>query len=144
MSNVENAAFTSSDLTSDLLHTSPTSPLKAPRMRMRSSDEATLEHYLKRLPPAVAASFTAEQRAALRTMLAGRSVTKHMVEVRRTLSFGRRRRFYVVFLFGKDRRALQRSQPQSFPANPFKLLLYLAGGAAAVAVLVGFLASAGY
>lgn len=143
MSNVENTAFSASDLTQSLLQTSPTSPLKAPRIRMRSSDDTTLEHYLQRVPPAVAASFTDEQRAALRTMLGGRGITKHLIEVRRAFPLGRKR-FYFVFLFGKDRRTLSRAPASGPLANPFKLLAYLTGGALALAALIGFLASAGY
>lgn len=80
------------------------------------SGDAILTHYLKRLDPKVASSFTEHQREALKSLLGARGMTRHSVEIRRSLRFGKRR-FYLVFLLGDDTRSrnrLIRSRQSSF------------------------------
>ena len=71
------------------------------------SGDAILKHYFKRLDPQVAASFTEVQRDALKSLLGARGMTHHSIEIRRRLSFGKRR-FYLVFLLGDDSRSRNR------------------------------------
>ena len=70
--------------------------------------ESFLNHYLKRLNPEVAASFTAEQRDAIMTMFGARRIADHTSEVRRSISVGRCR-FYLVFLMGDRKSTLLNS-----------------------------------
>lgn len=85
-----------------------------------------LANYFRRIDPKTAESFNEEQRAAIRTMFASRDIAKHAVEVRQTLGFGRKR-FYLIFLLGRERRAYERDgrSPRRRPQG-FSLALYLA------------------
>ena len=69
----------------------------------RPTDDEFLAHYFRRIDPAVAASFTKEQRHAMRTMFGDRGAARHPVDVRCTFPLGWRR-FYLVLLLGRDRR----------------------------------------
>ena len=98
------------------------------RVRRRDADnksgDAILKHYFKRLEPQVAASFTEDQREALKSLLGARGMANHIVEIRRRLSFGKRR-FYFVFLLGDDRRSrnrLVRSRQNSAVSLAFSYL----------------------
>ena len=71
------------------------------------SGDAILKHYFKRLDPQIAASFTEDQREALKSLLGARGMTRHSIEIRRRLRFGKRR-FYLVFLMGDDSRSRNR------------------------------------
>lgn len=88
-----------------------------------------LSHYFRRIDPKVAGSFSEEQRAAMRTMFANRDIAKHALEVRRTLSFGRKR-FYLIFLLGRERRAYERDGRSGRQPQRFNLFFYLAVTAA--------------
>jgi len=80
------------------------------------SGDAVLKHYFKRLDPKIAASFTENQREALKSLLGARGMTRHSVEIRRNLRFGKRR-FYLVFLLGdntRSRNRLVRNRQTSF------------------------------
>ena len=86
---------------SDLIETPP-----ARQDRAGTGDEDPfLAHYFRRIPPQVAASFTDEQRRAIKTMFDGRSIKRHRVDVRRSLGFGRMR-VYLVLLMGREQRFL--------------------------------------
>ena len=74
----------------------------------RRSDDDFVAHYFRMIDPAVAASFTKEQRIALRTMFGGRGATRHPVDIRCTFPLGWRR-FYLVLLIGRDRRKFIRA-----------------------------------
>lgn len=76
-----------------------------------TSDDAFLEHYFKRIEPEVAASFTETQREAIRTMFGARGIARYTVELRRSIPFGSKR-FYLVLLFGPERRGLTRLYSQ--------------------------------
>lgn len=95
--------------------------------RLRSNEnlsDAALDHYLKRLDPDVAASFNEEQRDALKTLLVGRGVARHLVEMRRSVPIGNKR-YYFVFLFGQERRELRRLYSQGMATMGFNLFGYV-------------------
>ena len=93
--------------------------------------EAFIARFLNRLPPDVAASFTADQLAAVRRAFGMRYAMDHAVDVRRsvTLPWGR---FYLVLLGGRDRR--QEGRRSRWRAC-------IGGAGASVALLVGWLAA---
>lgn len=102
--------------------------------------EVVLGHYLKRIDPAVAKSFTDEQREAIKTMLGVRGAAKHMVELRRSVPLGRKR-WYLVFLFGAERRSLHRLERDGAVSRPFNLLIYVLLGTVAFALAIGAIAA---
>lgn len=110
------------------------------RRSQRLSDDEFLAHYFRRIDPAVAASFTKEQRHALRTMFGDRGATRHAVDVRCTFPLGWRR-FYLVFLLGRDRRRVIRPR-NGLPGDMGDWLAYLVmslGLLAALFVLLSLL-----
>jgi hypothetical protein len=103
---------------------------KARRAEARNaSDRAFLDHYFRRLDPEVAASFSAEQRAAIATMFGARGIARHAVEVRRSVPFPGGRRLYLVFLLGRERRAISRLYSQGMVSGRFNVVFYLGLGA---------------
>ncbi len=103
---------------------------KARRAEARNASErAFLDHYFQRLAPEVAASFTAEQRAAIATMFGARGVARHAVEVRRSVPFPGGRRLYLVFLLGRERRTISRLYSQGMTSGSFNVAFYLGLGA---------------
>ena len=110
-----------------------------PRRTARISDDEFLAHYLRRIDPAVAASFTKEQRHAIRIMFGDRGATRHAVDVRCTFPLGWRR-CYLVFLLGRDRRRIIRPR-NGLPGDMGDWLAYLVmslGLLAALFVLLSF------
>ena len=110
-----------------------------PRRAARISDDEFLAHYLRRIDPAVAASFTKEQRHAIRAMFGDRGATRHAVDVRCTFPLGWRR-CYLVFLLGRDRRRIIRPR-NGLPGDMGDWLAYLVmslGLLAALFVLLSF------
>jgi hypothetical protein len=83
-----------------------------------------LQHYLRRVDPQVADSFTDEQREAIKAMLGGRGIARHAIEIRHSLPFGRRR-FYMVLLMGREQRSLPRLAREAARAHPMNFLAYL-------------------
>ncbi len=104
--------------------------------------ESFLNHYLKRLNPEVAASFTAEQRDAIMTMFGARGITNHTIEVRRSFPVGRRR-FYLVFLMGPEQRQFVRLHGQGAASQRFGILFYLGAGALLLAPVLALLYGTG-
>ncbi len=103
---------------------------KARRAAARNaSDRAFLDHYFRRLDPVVAASFTAEQRDAIATMFGARGIARHAVEVRRSVPFPGGWRLYLVFLLGRERRAMSRLYSQGMVSGRFNVMFYLGLGA---------------
>ncbi len=102
--------------------------------------ETFLAHYFRRIDPAVAASFTPDQRQAMVRMFATRWSEKHPVNIRKSLGLGRRR-FYVVFLAGREKRPMSRLRAEGALAPLAALLFYAIltffGGIAAMALLYG-------
>ena len=74
--------------------------------------DAILERTLRMVDPAVAASFTEEQRRAIRTILDLRQSTRSLVDLRHGFRLGERR-FYMSVLFGCERRRLERGRPSA-------------------------------
>lgn len=95
----------------------------------RPTDQAFLDHYFKRLDPELAASFSDDQKRAIHTMFGGRGITRHAVEVRRSLPLPGGRRFYMVFLCGREQRGITRLHGQGGSSRGFDLLWYLGLGA---------------
>ncbi len=93
------------------------------------SDRAFLDHYFRRLAPEVAASFSAEQRAAIATMFGARGTARHAVEVRRSVPVPGGRRLYLVFLLGRERRTISRLYSQGMVSGRFNVVFYLGLGA---------------
>ncbi len=73
----------------------------------KSSSDLFIKHYFERISPEVAATFTDEQKHAIKLMFGARGYAKHPVEVRRSIPFGRNR-FYLIFLLGREKRAYDR------------------------------------
>ena len=124
---------------------SPPRILQAPRSNPRQtarpapqapSSEEVLQRYLKRLEPEVAESFTSEQREAIKTMLGAREVARHVVEIRRSIPFGRKR-FYTVLLIGRDQRSLRRLRRAGEVSRSFTLAIYAGLAALALAPAAG-------
>ena len=89
-----------------------------------TEDDTLLDHYFKRIDPKVAASFTAPQRQALRTILGMRGQSNHTIELRRNFAMGRSR-YYLVFLLGRDHRALARLHREQMPSGSRSAFHYL-------------------
>ena len=88
-----------------------------------ATSDPFIDHYFKRIDPRVAASFTAEQRDAIKAMFGARGMAQHAVEVRRSLPIGRRR-YYLVLLLGRERRTLGRLSREGALSKPYTLLGY--------------------
>ena len=95
----------------------------------RPADQAFLEHYFKRIDPEVADSYSDEQKRAIWTMFGGRGITKHAVELRRSLPLPGGRRFYTVFLCGREQRGITRLHGHGASSRLTDLLWYLGLGA---------------
>lgn len=110
----------------------------ASRESATTSKESFLNHYLKRLNPEVATSFTPEQRDAIMIMFGAREIANHSIEVRRSIPFGRRR-FYLIFLMGPERRDFVRLHSQGAVSRRFNILFYLGAGALLLAPVLALL-----
>lgn len=73
----------------------------------QNSSDTFIKHYFSRISPRVAATFTDEQKHAIKQMFGARGYAQHPVELRRSIPFGRNR-FYLIFLLGRERRAYER------------------------------------
>ncbi len=125
-------------------HPASISARKARREEARNaSDRAFLEHYFRRLDPEVAASFSAEQRDAMATMFGARGIARHAVEVRRSVPFPGGRRLYLVFLLGRERRAISRLYNQGMVSGRFNAVFYLGLGALFLLPVLILLAAGG-
>ncbi len=82
-----------------------------------------IEHYFKRIDPNMAASFSAEQCAAIKQMFGARGVAKHAVELRRSIPIGRRR-FYLVVLMGREQRTFNRLFSEGTATGSFAIIGY--------------------
>ena len=80
---------------------------KALKDDKKVSSDLFIKHYFERISPEVAATFTDEQKHAIKLMFGARGYAKHPVEIRRSIPFGRNR-FYLIFLLGRERRAYDR------------------------------------
>ena len=91
-------------------------------------DQAFVDHYFKRLDPEVADSFSDEQKRAIWTLFGGRGIAKHAVELRRSLPLPGGRRFYLVFLCGREHRGIARLHGHGESSRFVDLLWYLGLG----------------
>ncbi len=94
----------------------------------RPTDQAFLDHYLKRLDPEVADSFSEAQKQAIWTLFGARGIAKHAVELRRALPLPGGRRFYMVFLCGREQRGITSLHGHSESSRLTALLWYLGLG----------------
>lgn len=95
----------------------------APPLAPQNTGDPFLDHYFKRIDPRVAASFSADQREAIKTMFGARGIAKHSVEIRRSLPIGRGR-YYLVLLLGRERRTFGRLYSEGAISRPFNILGY--------------------
>lgn len=72
-------------------------------------EDPAIRSLLERMPDSVQHSFTEEQLANLRVALGARSWGKHKIDFRSTISFFSYR-YYYVFVAGRNRRELSRSE----------------------------------
>jgi hypothetical protein len=117
--------------------TAPAPRYSEPNLVRRRPDPF-LDNYLKRVDPRIAASFTEEQRRAIRSMFDGRAARRHRVDIRQSWGLGRHR-FYFVVLGGRERRLLPKPRAQNALSQIATLAGYLAltgGLLAALAVFV--------
>lgn len=105
----------------------------------RPTDQAFLDHYFKRLDPVVANSFSEKQKRAIWTMFGGRGIAKHAVELRRSLPLPGGRRFYLVFLCGRERRGIARLHGHGEGSPVIDLLWYLGLGAVCLTPVLALL-----
>ncbi len=131
-----------SNLAIDEPASASTRPARRPRSRA-ASDQVVLEHYFKRLDPEVAASFTEAQREAIQTMFGARELAKHAVELRRSVPLPGGRRFYLVFLLGRERRDIARLYSQGTASKSYDVLWYLGLGALCLAPVLALLTAGG-
>lgn len=78
-------------------------------IRAELRNDPTLKSLLERMPDEVKESFTEVQLSNLKIALAARSWGKHAIDFRSTVSFFSHR-YYYVFLAGRNRRELTRSE----------------------------------
>lgn len=97
--------------------------LLSPSSLPGAGSDPFLDHYFKRIDPRIAASFTTEQREAIKAMFGARGIARHAVEIRRSLPIGRGR-FYLVLLLGRERRTFGRLYSEGSVSTPFTLLGY--------------------
>jgi hypothetical protein len=95
----------------------------------RPPDQDFLDHYFKRLDPEVAESFSEQQKRAIWTMFGGRGIAKHAIERRHSLPLPGGRRFYFVFLCGREQRGFTRLHSHGKSSRLTDLLWYLGLGA---------------
>ncbi|WP_417455063.1 hypothetical protein [Kiloniella sp.] len=81
-----------------------------------SSEDPFIKHYFSRIDPDIAASFSNDQKHAIKQMFGARGYAKHPVEVRRSIPFGKHR-FYLIFLLGRERRAYERLKSEGQAAG---------------------------
>ncbi|MFD2205111.1 hypothetical protein [Kiloniella antarctica] len=105
------------------------------------STDLFIKHYFERISPEVAATFTDDQKHAIKQMFGARGYAKHPVEIRRSIPFGRNR-FYLIFLLGRERRAYDRlkteGQASGYVAYALASAFWLAP-AIMLAVIIHFL-----
>jgi hypothetical protein len=104
-----------------IVTTRSTAPIPAKESAVAA--DPFIDHYFRRIDPRLAATFNAEQREAIKTMFGARGIAQHSLEVRRSLPIGRKR-YYIVFLFGRERRTFGRLCSDGSISRPFNVLGY--------------------
>jgi len=95
----------------------------SPAAQQPAAQDPFIDHYFRRIDPNLAATFTAEQREAIKTMFGARGIARHTIELRRSIPIGRKR-FYIVFLFGHERRTFSRLHSDGSISRPLNILGY--------------------
>lgn len=91
-----------------------------------SEQDPFFRHHFSSLDPGVAASFTPEQRRAIKMVFGARSPMRHAVDVRRSISvLGKR--FYIVVLAGSERRSKARLHREGMASRALDTFATLAG-----------------
>ncbi|WP_414574741.1 hypothetical protein [Anabaena sp. CCY 9402-a] len=90
-----------------------------------SQTDPFVKKFFARIPPDTAATFTNTQLAELKRIFQARVEQRHSVDIRLSVPIFKRR-FYLVYLLGKETRRLKRVQaPVSTPAN--RILVTISG-----------------
>ena len=128
----------SQDLASTPAHTTPAHPADSAAVpeQAAAARDPFIDHYFKRIDPAVAASFTEEQCEAIKMMFGARGIAKHALEVRRSLPIGKRR-FYMVLLLGRERRTFGRLYSEGAMSSSSNLIGYAISAALWLVPAVG-------
>jgi hypothetical protein len=93
------------------------------------SDDPFFVRFFERVPVDVASTFTAGQLDAIKRAFGARTPGAHAIDIRTSVPFGPRR-FYVVFLAGRERRNADRRaldallQPIGCVANAFIVVAF--------------------
>lgn len=76
-------------------------------MAIKPTNDPFLDRFLRRLSPELAESFTQAQLAAVKIAFGGRAWGAHPVDIRTSFPF-LWRRYYIVLIAGRERRAAKR------------------------------------
>jgi hypothetical protein len=72
-----------------------------------SHNDPFLQQFFARIPTETAATFTNEQLTELKKVFSGRLFKGHAVDIRLSIPF-LMKRFYIVFILGKEKRSKKR------------------------------------
>ena len=113
---------------SEALRKLPSQPVHSLRSRahrawLLAEGDSFLAQYFQRIDLKVAASFTPEQRIALKQMFGDRNQGNHVVDFRHSLPIGRRR-YYLVLLLGHERRTLERLRAEGVVSRGTTIVIY--------------------
>ncbi|SMF63331.1 hypothetical protein SAMN06265365_12297 [Tistlia consotensis] len=97
---------------------------RAHRAWLLAEGDHFLAQYFQRIDLKVAATFTPEQRTALKQMFGDLNKGNHLVDFRHSLPIGRKR-FYLVVLFGHERRELDRLRAEGVVSRSTTIFIYL-------------------
>lgn len=97
---------------------------RAHRAWLLAEGDNFLAQYFQRVDLKVAATFTPEQRTALKQMFGDLNQGHHLVDFRHSLPIGRRR-FYLVMLFGHERREMERLRAEGVVSRSTTIAVYL-------------------
>ncbi|WP_335215009.1 hypothetical protein [Nostoc sp.] len=89
-----------------------------------SKNDTFLQHFFASIPPQVVATFTDDQLTELQKVFRERVSKRHAVDIRLSIPFNKKR-FYIVFLLGKEKRSKQNRKDTIFtPVNSILLIRY--------------------
>ncbi|MBN3897406.1 MAG: hypothetical protein V7L14_17120 [Nostoc sp.] len=89
-----------------------------------SKNDTFLQQFFACIPPQVVATFTDAQLTELQKVFRERVSKRHAVDIRLSTPFNKKR-FYVVFLLGKEKRSKQNRKDTIFkPVNSILLIRY--------------------
>jgi hypothetical protein len=101
-------------------------------------NDPIIQSFLARIPGEIATTFTDTQLAELKKVFTDSKNTSSSVDIKLSIPFFKRR-FYLVFLMGKERRSLERLQKSNFKViNTFLGTTYI------LAMLTIILGGGGY